>query len=149
QLDNIYACLPVLEQILTHYSDYRRQLVEAVNQSQPIVNDPVLSQIYEQPSQYETEIREELQSWYQQLMGYWVSTQENLSVLQPLKAKLKPTLKEIKRNLKSTAGQVKAQVLKPLADDRNAQLVKAPNLVKKYKETFNAMEQTAKDLSEK
>lgn len=149
QLDNIYNCLPDLERILTHYSDYRRQLVEAINDSHVVVNDPLLRQIYEQPSQYEAEIREELETWYQLLMGYWVSTQENLSVLQPLKAKLKPTLKEIKRNLKATAAQVKAQVLKPLADDLNAQLAKAPNLTKKYKETFNAMEQTAKDLSEK
>ena len=147
QLDNIYDCLPELEHILTHYSDYRRQLVGAINDSHVVVNDPFLKQIYEQPSQYEAEIREELETWYQLLMGYWVSTQENLSVLQPLKAKLKPTLKEIKRNLKSAAAQMKAQLLKPLADDLNAQLAKAPNLTKKYKATFDALEQTGKDLA--
>ncbi|MGL5032827.1 MAG: glycosyltransferase, partial [Microcystaceae cyanobacterium] len=149
ELENIYACLPTIDQILTNYSAYRKQLVESINAANPVVNDPVLATIYEKPSQYEAEIRDELESWYAQLMGYWVSTQENMSALQPLKAKLKPTLKEIKRTLKSTGGQLKAQIIAPLADDRTAQLLKAPNLIKKYKETFNAMEQTAKDLAEK
>ncbi|MGL5034898.1 MAG: glycosyltransferase, partial [Microcystaceae cyanobacterium] len=91
ELENIYACLPTIDQILTNYSAYRKQLVESINAANPVVNDPVLATIYEQPSQYEAEIRDELESWYAQLMGYWVSTQENMSALQPLKAKLKPT----------------------------------------------------------
>ncbi|QUS62002.1 glycosyltransferase [Synechocystis sp. PCC 7339] len=148
-LENIYSCLPAIEHILGDYSGYRRQLVDSVKNSAAIADSPVLADIYQQTSQYEQEIRDELKNWYAQLMGYWVSTQENVSFLQPLKAQLKPTLKQIKNNLKSTAGQLKGRVLQPLGDDRNAQLVKAPNLLKKYKETFNATEQTAKDLAEK
>ncbi len=148
-LNNFYTCLPEIEKILTNYSTYRHQLVERIKNAKPIINDPPLGTIYQQQSQYEIEIREELKSWYLQLMGYWVSTQENISILQPLKAQLKPTLKEIKRNLKNTKGQLKSQLLKPLNDDRNSQLLKSPNLIKKYKETFNATEQTEKDLAAK
>ena len=148
-LENIYSCLPKIEEILNNYSDYRQQLVQSIKQTEVFVSDPPLPDIYGQSSEYDQETRDELDDWYGQLMGYWVITQENVSFLQPVKAQLKPTLKQIKNNLKSTAGQLKAKILQPLGNDLNAQLVKAPNLIKKYKETFNAMEQTAKDLAEK
>ena len=148
-LDNIYACLPEIDQILTDYSHYRRQLVDSILSSHPTVSDPPLIEIYQQPSHYETDVRAELQAWYEQLMGYWQATQENQSWLQPLKAQLKPSLKELKHNLKRVKGKIKSQILRPLGDDRRAQLLKAPNLVGRYKETFNINEQTSKDLDAK
>ena len=148
-LDNIYACLSEIEEILANYSSYRQQLVESIKAAKPEIKTPPLGEIYQQSSQYDREIREELTNWYAQLMGYWKTTQENISVLQPLKAALKPPLKEVKKTLQKTGGQLKSQLLRPLTDDRNSQILKAPNLIKKYKETFNAAEQTAKDLVEK
>ena len=148
-LDNIYACLSDIDAILTNYSDYRRQLVDRVLGVNQTISDPPLIEIYQSSSEHEPEVRQELQSWYDQLMSYWLITQEGKSLFQPLKTAIKPTLKEIKRNLKNAKSELKAELIKPLGDDRNAQLLKAPNLMKKYKEAFNAAEQTEKDLAAK
>ncbi|MFM7572227.1 MAG: glycosyltransferase [Snowella sp.] len=65
-LDNIYACLPEIEAILTNYSDYRSQLVDRVLQVNQTISDPPLIEIYQSSSEHEPEVRQELQNWYDQ-----------------------------------------------------------------------------------
>jgi len=148
-LDNIYACLPQIEDILTNYSDYRRQLVASIQSSHHAIADPPLAEIYSQEGQYSAAVREELESWYAQLMGYWRSTQEGQSWLAPLKAQLKPPAKQLLKNIKATLGPIKDQLLEPIKDDYNAQAFKSPLLFKKYAKVFEEPEQTSKELEKK
>ena len=148
-LDNIYACLSEIEAILTNYSDYRSQLVDRVLGVNQTISDPPLIEIYQSSSEHEPEVRQELQNWYDQLMGYWRSTQEGKSWIQPLKAQLKPKAKEILKNLKSNLGPVKDKLLEPLRDEYNAQALKSPLLLKKYARTFNEPEQTSEEIEDK
>ncbi len=148
-ITNPHTCLPEIENILTNYSDYRRQLVESIQSTQWVINDPPLAEIYEQPNQCNQEIRDELSAWYNQLMGYWHSTQENTSFLHPIRSQIKPKVKDAVKSLKSTLGPVKDKLLDPLRDDYNAQLAKSPLLLQKYAKTFNEPEQTSQELDKK
>lgn len=148
-LDNIYACLSEIEQILTNYSEYRRQLVDRVLTINQTISDPPLIDIYQSSSEHDSEVRQDLQNWYDQLMGYWRSTQEGQSWIQPIKAQLKPKAKEILKNLKANLGPVKDKLLEPLRDEYNAQTLKSPLLLKKYARTFNEPEQTSEEIEDK
>jgi glycosyltransferase involved in cell wall biosynthesis len=153
-IENIYASLPKIQYILEHYEDYRQHLVDRLKQLAFHPQGPDIQQIYEQPGQYNTEVREELQIWYDQLISYWQSLQGgfSLSQLPPVKAlktSLKPSLKQLKQNLKQAKGNLQGQLTRPLGEAQTFQTIKAPFLLKKYKETFNFGEQTRKDLAYK
>ncbi len=153
-INNIYACLPQLQYILENYDEYRQKLVDAVLNSPLEVDSPDLNTIYQNPEIFDSEIRNQLDSWYSQLMGYWLSTQEgggiaNLPVIRALKLQLIPIAKQAKQNLKKTKVQLQSQLTKPLEDSRNFQTAKSPFLVKQYKAAFNNSEQTEKDLAYK
>jgi len=148
-LDNIYACLSDIDAILTNYSEYRRQLVDRILAVNQTISDPPLIEIYQSSSEHEPEVRQELQNWYDQLMGYWRSTQEGKSWIQTIKAQLKPNAKEILKNLKANLGPVKDKLLEPLRDEYNSQTLKSPLLLKKYARTFNEPEQTSEEIEDK
>ncbi|MBJ7899276.1 MAG: glycosyltransferase [Cyanobacteria bacterium RI_101] len=148
-LENSYACLPELIDVLDNYAHHRRCLVEAVQGINLAVSDPNLEEIYSQPGQSDGEVSQELETWYRQLMTYWRSAQENTSFLQPLKAQVKPVAKQTLKSVKGAFGPLKDRALTPLKQDYNAQWVKAPLLLKKYAATFKAPEQTSREIEDK
>ncbi|MEA5533089.1 glycosyltransferase [Crocosphaera sp. XPORK-15E] len=153
-INDIYTALPKIQNILDNYQEYREHLVDTLLSSNLETSDPILEEIYNQPLISDTEINEELAQWYAQLINYWESGQVGFSLsklpaIKGIKSQIKSQIKPLYKQIKATIGETKEQLRKPLEEPRNAQTLKAPKLVKRYKFTFNASELTQKDLGNK
>ncbi len=153
-INNIYASLPAIIEILENYTDYRAALVSALSHTLIQAHGPDIATIFQQTSSFDSDLRAELDRWYSQLINYWRSLQGGFSLgnvppLKILKQQLKPSFKQLKQTLKQTKGNVKAQLLRPLNETQNFQTAKTPFLITKYKETLNFPEQTRKNLADK
>ncbi|ACK67228.1 glycosyl transferase family 2 [Rippkaea orientalis PCC 8801] len=153
-INDIYSSLPAIGQVLDNYEDYRRKLVDTLLSINLEVTDPILEEIYNQSVVSDGETQQELEQWYSQLMTYWEDGQQDFGIykipgVKLVKSQLKSQLKPTYKQFKATLNDVKAQLIKPLEDSRNAQTVKASKLVSRYKATFNASELNQKDLTYK
>ena len=153
-VDDIYACLPDVQNVLDNYEDYRKHLVKQLSQANLEVTDPNLEDIYNCSTSSHLETQEELAQWYSQLFSYWESCQKGFSVSkipavkvakQQIKAQLKPTYKQLKKTVLETKEKLK----RPLEETKTAQTLKSTQLFERYKCTFNASELNQKDLGNK
>ncbi|EAM48216.1 glycosyltransferase [Crocosphaera watsonii] len=153
-VNNIYASLPDIAKVLDNYDEYRENLVAQIRSSTLNTKDSELGEIYQSSLNFNSETREELNEWYSQLVTYWQSNQSGFSLgkipgIKVVKTQVKSQIKPIYKQVQNTIGKTKARIQKPLEETRNAQTLKAPKLVNRYKYTFNASELTQKDLGNK
>ncbi|MDJ0582396.1 glycosyltransferase [Crocosphaera sp.] len=153
-VDDIYTCIPDLQNILDNYESYRENLVKQLSQANLEVTDPNLEEIYNCSTASDTETQEEVAQWYSQLFSYWESCQKGFSiskipgvkvVKKQIKAQIKPTYKQLKKTLLETKDKLK----RPLEETKTAQTLKSTQLFERYKYTFNASELNQKDLGNK
>ncbi len=153
-INDIYSSLPAITQVLDNYEEYRQKLVNGILGANLEVTDPELEDIYNQSSVTDTETTNELDQWYSQLITYWESGQFGFSlskipIIKAAKSQVKSQIKPVYKQVKKTIGEVKEQLRKPLEETSNAQVLKSPKLIKRYKYTFNASELNQKDLGNK
>ncbi|HAC66150.1 MAG TPA: family 2 glycosyl transferase [Cyanothece sp. UBA12306] len=153
-VNNAYASIPEISEILANYKDYRDNLVDILSSANLEVSEPELSTIYEVTSKFDSETRDQLEQWYAQLLAYWDSTQlgfriNDLPGIKVTKSQIKSTIKPVYKQIKQTLGKAKAKLKEPLKEASNAQIIKSPKLVERYKKTFIASELNQKDLGNK
>ena len=152
-IDNIYDSLPEIIDLLNNYDDYRNKLIAGIRDSNFQSSGLLLSEIYGSSPVSNLEIREELNYWYSQLINYWESSQLNgsnkIPGLRLLKSKIRSNVKPIYQQIKHEAGKNKELLKIPLSKVHNAQILKTPKLVRRYKNIFNTLELTQKDLDKK
>ncbi|MDJ0511147.1 MAG: glycosyltransferase, partial [Crocosphaera sp.] len=153
-IDDIYACLPDIHNVLDNYEDYRQHLLNKLSSSSLEVNDPVLEDIYNGSKASHQESQEELAQWYSQLWSYWQSCQTGFSLsklpgVKPVKKQIKGQIKPTYKQLKKTLAETKEKIRRPLEETKTAQTLKSFQLFERYKYTFNASELNRKDLSNK
>lgn len=158
---NIYSSINSIYSVLQNYEDYRKQLVEALLNTDPQVNGDSLEEIYNSTPVYDKAIRNELQQWYSQLINYydyfktvaWKPTLKKIALTQ-LPPTLLQKLHTYKSNLSwnSLKSTIKTKVVASrISNDLRIadQVLKARSLVSKYRDIFNASEQTEETLSNK
>lgn len=144
---NIRHSLPELLTVLENYQSYRQNLQEALLNSPIEINDPNLEQIYQTPSYFDQNTREELQTWYDQLMSYW---QNNQVSSQDLKASVNRFLRQkIKPSVSQTLRKTKEKVIQQVENPTVGQLLRSPFLSQQYNRILTAPETTAKDIEDK
>ncbi len=129
-VNNIYSCLPELNNILNNYDDYRQKLITSLSNINIETNDPNLETIYQSKSITDNDTNLELNQWYLQLINYWQSRSENKNSFKNL------ATKTLKKTLKFTYNKTKENVTKLAEDNRNSQLIKTLFLYPQYQQVF-------------
>lgn len=103
-VDNVYASLPQLQEVLEDYDGYRARLVAALGAARPTVQGPGLQEIYESASRGDDATQHEMDEWYARLM----SQASSPGLLHPTRIKAgakrlltKATSPEFRRRLKT------------------------------------------------
>ncbi|MGD2179757.1 glycosyltransferase [Lusitaniella coriacea] len=97
----VYSCLPEVVSVLENYDAYRQDLVERLQQLQIKTDDPKLEDIYQSSSAYNSEITEQLDFWYEQLIQVWEFRQEQKNQPIPSAKRLaRGKLRELKKFVK-------------------------------------------------
>ncbi|KFF41489.1 MAG: glycosyltransferase [Candidatus Atelocyanobacterium thalassa isolate SIO64986] len=152
-INNIYDSLPEIINLLNNYDDYRNKLIAGIRDSNFTSSDPLLKEIYSSSPTSNSEICEDLNRWYSQLISYWESGQlsslDKIPGLRLLKSKIRSNVKPIYQQIKNEVRRNKELIKVPLSKAHNAQVLKAPKLVRRYKHIFNTLELTQKDLDKK
>ncbi len=152
-IHNIYDSLPEIINLLNNYGDYRNKLIAGIRDSSFKTNDPSLTEIYSSSPVSNFEVRKDLNRWYLQLINYWESGQLNgldkIPGIRLLKSKIRSGIKPIYQQIKNEVRRNKELIKIPLSKAHNAQVLKSPKLVRRYKHIFNTLELTQKDLDKK
>jgi glycosyltransferase involved in cell wall biosynthesis len=69
-VDNPYAAMPEILDVLRNYDDYRQRLVDALKAAHPSIEGPSLEAIYRAAPAFDRMVRRELDDWYARLMTH-------------------------------------------------------------------------------
>jgi|GEM_PF-1085475 len=72
--NDLFACVPSLIEVLDNYADYRRQLVQAVQQAQPELADPDIGTLYKSAPEYDPVARAEFRQLYSESSALYASS---------------------------------------------------------------------------
>jgi glycosyltransferase involved in cell wall biosynthesis len=142
-IQNIYDCLPKLQNILDNYDEYRQQLADSLLSINTETSDPNLADIYSSESQADPDTKLELNEWYSQLISFWKSRNEQQNYLTNLVNKI------VNNKLKPTYLKTKEKIANFTNDTRASQLIKTPFLFKQYQQVFKLGEYSQLDLANK
>ncbi|MBL1209427.1 glycosyltransferase [Geminocystis sp. GBBB08] len=143
-VDNFYACLPKIVELLNNYDNYRLNLQEKIINFSREINQEELTlvDIYNQSSNFEEEISKKSAQWYNELISYCHKRQYwgKLQLIQ--------ITKEIVNQGKSTIDEIKLKV-KERKNIVTSQLIKSIFFSSEYKRIFNLSETSATEIDEK
>lgn len=147
-INNFYSSLPKIIELLSNYEDYRLNLQEKITLISPefITRELTLKEIYNQPSNFDREIREKTNLWYQELINYSQKKQYwgKLQLIQITKKIVNPLVNQGKQEI----SKIKTQVNKRKNIVTN-QLVKSVFFASAWKRVENLTENSAKEIDTK
>lgn len=120
-IDNYHLNLPQIIDIIENYQDYRLHLQDKIKQvSSPLKkSDLSLLDIYHQPSNFDEEIREKSQQWYQELINYcqgkqYLGKPQFVNLTKKIVTPTKDKITTLKTNLKQQKNPITNQLIKGL-----------------------------------
>ena len=146
EVNNIYACLKEILEVLNNYDAYRQRLIASLAVSEIKINDLKLIDIYTKPTNSDLETREKLARWYQQLIDHCQGKQYlgKAVVINLLKTTIKPIYENSKNELNNLTISVKS-----FKNTYRSQLVKSIFYRQQLLEIVNLPETTETQLNHK